>query len=764
MATDDIGAATTSTIVNISVNAPPSVAITAPLNNASFTSPAAITIDATASDTDGTIAKVEFFQGTTKLGEDLSSPYSFTWSDVASGNYSLTAIATDDKGAATTSAVVNISVNAPPAVAITAPLNNASFTSPAAITITATASDSDGTIAKVEFFQGTTKLGEDLSSPYSFTWSDVAEGTYSLTAIATDDKGAATTSALVNISVNAPPAVAITAPLNNASFTSPAAITITATASDSDGTVSKVEFYQGTTKLGEDIDGSDGWSFAWNNVATGNYALTAKAIDDKLAETTSETITIVVGDPVNVAPEVAITAPENNASFTSPAAITITATASDSDGTVFKVEFYQGTTKLREDLDGSDGWSFAWNNVATGNYALTAKATDDKLAETTSETITIVVTDPANVAPEVAITAPLNNASFTSPAAITITATASDSDGTVSKVEFYQGITKLGEDLDGSDGWSFDWNNVTTGNYALTAKATDDKAAETTSETINIVVGDPANVAPAVAITAPENNASFTSPASINITATASDSDGTVSKVEFFNGTIKLGEDLDGSDGWSFAWNNVATANYALTAKATDDKLAETTSETITIVVTDPANVAPAVAITAPLNNASFTSPAAITITATATDSDGTVSKVEFFNGTIKLGEDLDGSDGWSFAWNNVATGNYALTAKATDDKSAETTSETINIVVGDPANVAPSIAITAPLNNASFTSPAAITIIATATDSDGTVSKVEFFNGTIKLGEDLDGTDGWSFAWNNVTTGNYVLSAKDHR
>ncbi|WP_415830622.1 Ig-like domain-containing protein, partial [Gillisia limnaea] len=129
------------------------------------------------------------------------------------------------------------------------------------------------------------------------------------------------------------------------------------------------------------------------------------------------------------------------------------------------------------------------------------------------------------------------------------------------------------------------------------------------------------NVAPEVAITAPLNNASFTSPASINITATASDSDGTVSKVEFFNGTIKLGEDLDGTDGWSFAWNNVTTGNYVLSAKATDDKLAETTSETITIVVGDPVNVAPAVAITAPLNNASFTSPASINITSTASDS-----------------------------------------------------------------------------------------------------------------------------------------------
>jgi len=150
--------------------------------------------------------KVEFFQGTTKLGEALSSPYAYTWSNAASGNYSLTAIATDDKGAVTTSASVNITVSDPvntaPSVAITAPIDNATFTTPIDITIDATASDTDGTVVKVEFFQGTTKLGEALSSPYAYTWSNAASGNYSLTAIATDNLGAVSTSASVNVVVS----------------------------------------------------------------------------------------------------------------------------------------------------------------------------------------------------------------------------------------------------------------------------------------------------------------------------------------------------------------------------------------------------------------------------------------------------------------------------------------------------------------------------------------------------------------------------------
>ena len=93
-------------------NNPPSVSVTSPSNGASYTAGANITINAGASDNDGSISLVEFYRGSTKLGEDASSPYSYTWSNVPEGNYSLTARATDDDGATTTSQAVNISVNA----------------------------------------------------------------------------------------------------------------------------------------------------------------------------------------------------------------------------------------------------------------------------------------------------------------------------------------------------------------------------------------------------------------------------------------------------------------------------------------------------------------------------------------------------------------------------------------------------------------------------------------------------------------------------
>jgi hypothetical protein len=95
------------------VNTPPTVSITSPANNASFSAPATVVINAAAADANGTVTRVEFYQGNVRLGEDLSAPYSFTWSNVFAGSYSLTAVATDNNGASTTSAPISMVVNAP---------------------------------------------------------------------------------------------------------------------------------------------------------------------------------------------------------------------------------------------------------------------------------------------------------------------------------------------------------------------------------------------------------------------------------------------------------------------------------------------------------------------------------------------------------------------------------------------------------------------------------------------------------------------------
>jgi hypothetical protein len=194
----------------VATNALPQVSISSPVSNAKFTVGSTVTIAANATDTDGTIAKVEFFNGTTKLGEDLTSPYSFGWVNVVAGSYSLTAKATDNQNGVSTSAIIAISVgatNQPPVVSLTSPVNNSTFAAGASVTITAVASDVDGTVSKVEFFNGSTKLGEDLTSPYSFVWSAAAGN---ITAKATDNVGATATSISATVTVSASSATTLT--------------------------------------------------------------------------------------------------------------------------------------------------------------------------------------------------------------------------------------------------------------------------------------------------------------------------------------------------------------------------------------------------------------------------------------------------------------------------------------------------------------------------------------------------------------------------
>jgi hypothetical protein len=94
----------------------PMVAITAPVNNATFSTPTDVVISAWAEDPDGTIAKVEFFAGATLVGQATEPPYVTTWSSVPAGSYALSARATDNVGATNVSPTVNIVVIAPPPV------------------------------------------------------------------------------------------------------------------------------------------------------------------------------------------------------------------------------------------------------------------------------------------------------------------------------------------------------------------------------------------------------------------------------------------------------------------------------------------------------------------------------------------------------------------------------------------------------------------------------------------------------------------------
>jgi len=195
------------------INQPPVVIISSPTKSESFIAPANIVIDATASDQDGSITKVEFFSGTVKLGEKTSFPYSFTWKEVPEGSYIVTARATDNKNAISTSPQVTVvveksstAVNQIPVININKPIKNKKYKNHENILIEASATDLDGTISKVEFKSGEILLGEDRSVPYEYILQNPDTGTYNITVIATDNLGAISLPSEIQFTVELPAA------------------------------------------------------------------------------------------------------------------------------------------------------------------------------------------------------------------------------------------------------------------------------------------------------------------------------------------------------------------------------------------------------------------------------------------------------------------------------------------------------------------------------------------------------------------------------
>ncbi|MGD0411972.1 MAG: Ig-like domain-containing protein [Verrucomicrobiota bacterium] len=208
VAGDNHGLSASSLPVSVTVSGQQlAVGLTTPTNGAAFPVGSNIPLTAIASDPNpnGVITQLSIFAGTNVLGVSAASPLSVTWTNPPYGPYVLTAVAADNYGIVTTSAPVNITVTVQkPVVAIINPTNGAAFAGGNNISVNAAASDanSGGGIVRVSFYAGTNLLGVVSNAPYGMVWTNPATGTYSLTAVATDNYGASNTSGTNTVIVN----------------------------------------------------------------------------------------------------------------------------------------------------------------------------------------------------------------------------------------------------------------------------------------------------------------------------------------------------------------------------------------------------------------------------------------------------------------------------------------------------------------------------------------------------------------------------------
>jgi hypothetical protein len=465
-----------------------------------------------------------------------------------------------------------------PTVSVLTPATGATFTAPASVVISASAATTQGAIAGVEFYNGASLLGATSVSPYTFTWANVAAGTYALTAKAIGTNGMATTSSAVSVTVNPAPTVgALAGRWQMDSVTS--SVTPDSSGNNNAGTVSgPYSLVPGKAGLALQLDPAVGGVTTQRSAfdVTKSFSVSAW-VNLTSTSGTQSFVSLPAGQVSNFYLQLGgwltggfvfdLYASDSTAaaeyfveSSTKPVPNTWYLVTGVYDATAKQVQIY--VNGQLENQAAAPTGSFAnagplafgfakWNgNRADGNDA----RIDDVQVFSSALTADEVLGLYSGSAPSmtVALTSPAAGAGFVAPATVSLSASATTGAGTITSVEFYNGATLLGTDTTAP--YSFSWANVAAGTYSVTAKAIGSNGTTTTSAPVSVVVT--AAAAPVVGITSPVAGASFTAPATVAIAATATTTQGTITSVEFYNGATLLGTDTMAP--YSFSWTNVA--------------------------------------------------------------------------------------------------------------------------------------------------------------------------------------------------------------
>lgn len=335
--------------------------------------------------------------------------------------------------------------NIPPTVSITSPTNGTYFTPGDDIIITADANDADGTITKVEFFEGLNLLGEDLSRPYSYTWNSVPEGAYVFRAQATDSNDISRTSAPVTVYVGIPELTAINV--------SPLTTNI--------GEGMFMQFSAGgLDQFGQPLAISVDWSVSGGGVIDENGYFVA----------------VDTGGPYTV-----------TATETGGGGLSNTASVNVSAGNLICDYDVSGKVDLL-DFALLAGYWMATDCDGGNNFCDGADHVEDSDVDFYDVEV-LMYSWLRSIPPSVSITSPANGSGFdpgddvTIDAAVVVNAAGT----TITTVEFFEGVNYLGEDT--TEPYSYTWLSVPQGEYVLTAIVTDDTGQSSTSGPVSISVG-----------------------------------------------------------------------------------------------------------------------------------------------------------------------------------------------------------------------------------------------------------------------------------
>ena len=363
-------------------NAAPEVTILTPGNGSNFDEGTSIDLEATTTDSDGTVTSVQYYANGALLGEGTGTNFSYTWSNVAAGSYVVTAVATDDQGASTTSSAVQMTVTDPAATSFKLVASEdtyargggykvMNFSTEDSLFVKRGSSGSERTLAFLKF---------DLSSiPDSITNAVVTLYPYEVAGAPThsiEETTEAWNASTLNWN-NRPKAGAL--------------ITTWAPAVNTPVLLDLTEQAQAAW-----LASAQSLELRVGSISTGDteWAIYGTSESDSEVHQPVIEITTTGGDvapppPANNPPQISMTQPLDGSTHALGSVIDLAAEATDSDGAIASVDYYANGDMIGAG-DG-ENYAFSWSNDMEGTYQLTAVATDDQGASTTSSAIEVVI-------------------------------------------------------------------------------------------------------------------------------------------------------------------------------------------------------------------------------------------------------------------------------------------------------------------------------------------------------------------------------------
>lgn len=465
-----------------------------------------------------------------------------------------------------------------PTVSLTAPSNGSTASS--TVSLTATASDVGTGLAGVQFRVGTTSIGaEDTSSPYTASWNStaVADGSYTLHAVARDVAGNyATSSVTITVDNTAPAApgtpdlVASSDTGNSNSDNITASTTPQFTSSCITG--STVRFYQGgSTLIGTATCSatSSATIISSTTFTSGSHVVTARqsdAVGNQSVASTGLTVTID-----SVAPAISITVPiDGSYGF---GTISLVASSSDSISSIYGVLFRNVNSGAQIGTeDTTSPYVVSWDTTSTIDGSTVVRATATDIAgNTASTTVTVIVDNTAPAAPTSLDLATLSDtgASTTDNFTSDVTPDISTSCENSATVRLYRaGSTLIGSGTCSSGAVTITSSTLAEGAHTITSLQTD-LAGNTSSASAALSITIDNATGPSVSLTSPTTGATVNG--TISIDATATDALTSVVGVLFSHGTTTIGsEDTSSPYSVSLDTTTLTDGAYTLNAVARD--------------------------------------------------------------------------------------------------------------------------------------------------------------------------------------------------